>query len=160
MASTRQLLAASLKALFHQQGVTALQASKATGIDNATISKFQLPTSPRSRWPRADHFDALAAFFSVQPYVLLKPDEVLAGRNSDARHTAVAHQPDSAVGSPSPASVEGGSALLRHPDSELLAALLAYWDDMSPEARLELVGHGHRLRSASTAATPVGFKRA
>ncbi len=47
-----------------------------------------------------------------------------------------------------------------HPDSELLAALLAYWNEITPEARLELVGHGMRLRKATaTASAPVGFRK-
>lgn len=41
-----------------------------------------------------------------------------------------------------------------HQDPELLSALLAYWDAISPESRLELVGYGRRLRSTGDAHSP------
>lgn len=144
--TTRHLLAASLKALFHQRGVTGVDASKATGIDNATISKFQLPNSRRSRWPRSEHFDALAKFFAVAPYVLLKPDEVVSSQFSDTllptRHTSAVELPSAL-----PLGEIGGADVSKLPNPELLPAFVAYWSGMSAEARYELIGHALRLAS-------------
>jgi hypothetical protein len=111
--------------------------------------------------------DRLRVAFNVTPAGLFDPDAALAQiglarRDSDTGNF-LDSRPSHTLSSESPVSAdEGGSALLHHPNRELLAALLAYWDELSPEARLELVGHGLRLRSASAAAaaTPVGFRRA
>jgi hypothetical protein len=125
------------------------------------------PCSANRRWPNADHFDGLAAFFGVPHYYLLKPDAVLHQRqDSDAnsgRKDTLVSKPDTPVGSAFPSPAEGGLDVFRsHPDSELLSALLSYWDALTPERRLELVGHGMRLRSQSKAegVTPIaGFGR-
>ncbi len=160
----RQLLVASLDALYRARGVDAQDVAGAVGIDKATLSKFTSTKEHIQRWPNADHWDALADYFSVEPYVLLRPDVALSGRD-DRRpaDTGGAQTLDSAhtaqLRAASPSSSEGGSSLVKHPDSELLAALLAYWDDISPEARLELVGHGMRLRKAAPPAATVGFMR-
>lgn len=168
--TARQLFVASFDALMRARGTTAVALKKATGISDATLSKFTTSKEHLQRWPTDKHFDALSQFFGVEPYVLLRPSEALGqstdrGRIPDTkperRRSVVDNPGDIVVTSSSPVSAEGGSALLHHPNRELLAALLAYWDELSPEARLELVGHGLRLRSSSTsAASTVGFKRA
>jgi transcriptional regulator with XRE-family HTH domain len=134
--------------------------TRATGLSSAMVTRIL----SGERFGTASVLERIRQAFRVKPSELFDPDAALAQiglqRRDSVRHTDVAHTPGDPVDSPSPNSVEGGSALLRHPDRELLAALLAYWDDMTPEARLELVGHGHRLRKlAAATALTVGFKR-
>lgn len=168
-------LGSALRGLVAKTGKRARVIAKEAKLSEAMVSKLLTGYKPSAR---LDTLEKLRVAFGVNAWELFTPPEafidlgialnrtreVAERRESDTkperRRSSVDNTLDVVVTSSSPISAEGGSALLRHPDSELLAALLAYWDDMSPEARLELVGHGHRLRSASTAATPVGFKRA
>lgn len=153
----------TLEALLRARGMTQTQLAEMAGLDISTISRL----IGGSRTDRFDSIEKIRAAFGLRPADLFDEDAALAQiglrRNTDANPGAgqkLDSGPHTVLQSASPNSAEGGSALLRQPDSELLAALLVYWNEMSPEARLELVGHGHRLRKAAAAAAlTVGFKR-
>ncbi len=151
----------ALDALLKARGWKGIDVTAATGLSSATITKLR----NGERGASFEVLERLREALGVTPAELFDPDAALSriglarrpadmvgGQTLDSAHTAQ-------VGSASPGSSEGGSSLLKHPDSELLAALLAYWDDCSPEARLELVGHGMRLRKAAPPAATVGFMR-
>lgn len=139
-----QLLATSLDVLFRLQDRSAQDASKATKIDPAILSKFRTG----ARWPTADQFEAVAKFFKVQPYVLLKPDEAMRGRIVDIRQSENAHGVAKAQGdpvdSPSPIVETGGATV--HEDQGLWSDIRAFWDVMSPDDRAELWKVARRLR--------------
>ncbi len=152
----------SLDALLRARPISQTELADRAGRSEALIRRYL----NGSRVPRLDTVEAIRDALDVTPAELFDPDAALAklgltrrvdDTEEQRRRTTVALAATDPVVSESPTkSSEGGSALA-HPDSELLAALIAFWDQMSPEARLELVGHGHRLRSTS-AASVAGFK--
>ncbi len=136
-----QLLGAALDALFRSRERTATEASEATGIDGATISKFRTGR----RWPNADAFDALAAFFQVEPYVLLKPDAAFVGVGNPTGQGMDRPEPHTLESaSPYDSGVTKGAAVSESP---LFRKLLGYWQAMEPEQRAELVGIAYGLAS-------------
>jgi len=77
-------------------------------------------------------------------------------RESDTdlhRSGALSGNPDDiGVSSASPI-IEGGAAAMHH-DPEYFSALVQFWNAMTPEGRLELLGHARRLRAAALKKTP------
>lgn len=148
----------ALDGLMRTQRRKGTDISAATGLSSATITKLR----NGERGASFEVLEKLRAYFDVEPSALFTPvwagidgrvpyDSRSADTSAPKRHTFVAsNQPDQVL-STSPEIAEGGSELERHPDSELLSALLAYWDGMSAEARLELISHGRRLRRATAA---------
>lgn len=152
-----QTLGAALDALLRAGATTAKDAARATGINDATISKFRTGL----RWPKAKHWDALSSFFGVPAYVLLRPEEAVirqplvgADRDSDRGDTLIAHGTLPSNRDVVTSALPLGRSAMHH-DPELLAAFLTYWDAVSSEQRLELVGYGHRLRTEAHSSTPV-----
>lgn len=149
-------------ALMKARGWKGIDLSAATGLSSATVTKLR----NGERFASATVLEQVRQAFQVTPAELFDPDAALARlglqrQQSDTRelnrHSFVAYGEGNPVGSPSPTILEGGPAV-RHEDSELLEALHAYWDQLTPEARLELVGHGMRLRKATAEAQPT-FRR-
>lgn len=154
----------SLDALLKVRKISQTELAERSGRSDALVSRYL----NGSRVPRLDTVESIREALDVSPVMLFDADAALgllglARRETDtnmSRRRSVVGPPDDAgVNSASPTVLfEGGSALA-HPDQELLTALIAFWDQMTPEGRLELVGHGHRLRKAAAAPT-VGFRGA
>jgi transcriptional regulator with XRE-family HTH domain len=150
-------------ALMKARGWKGIDLSAATGLSSATVTKLR----NGERFASAAVLEQLRVAFQVTPARLFDPDAALAQiglqrRDSDTtsvrRHNSLAPTPGDPVSSASPSSTGEGGPAVRHEDSELLEALHAYWDQLTPEARLELVGHGMRLRKASAGTQPT-FRR-
>jgi transcriptional regulator with XRE-family HTH domain len=159
----------TLDALMKARGWRGVDLTAATGLSSATVTKLK----NGERGASFAVLERVRAAFGVSPAGLFDADAALAHlglkrQDSDAnrgRNDTLVSNADTPVGSAFPSSlVEGGLVVFQsHPDSELLSALLSYWDALTPERRLELVGHGMRLRAQSKADTVVtptaGFGR-
>ncbi len=149
----------TLKSLLDARNLTQTQLAEMAGLDISTISRL----IGGSRVDRFDSLEKIRVAFGLSPAELFDEPRALAAlglsRISDTS-TTYGHTLGNTLGSPSPTVQAEGVSTLAHPDPELFAALSAYWADMTPEARLELVGHGHRLRKGpSLGVAPVGFAR-
>lgn len=154
----------SFDALLRASGRTATDISAQIGVSQATLTKLR----KGQRGASFEMLEYVRAAFGVTPAALFDPDAALgqlglqrleADTSAPERHTFVATGTTDQLAL-RPPTESGGQAV--HNDPELLAALVRYWDGLSTEQRLELVGHSNRLRMAGTSdATPAtaGFRR-
>lgn len=152
----------TLDALMRSRNMNGVALTKASGLSSGTVTRMLTG----ERFASAAVLERLRVAFNVSASRLFDPDAALAeigllrrnpdsssgqpGQSMDRNRT-----PDPYSASPSSTDDEGGPAV-RHEDSELLEALHAYWDQLTPEARLELVGHGMRLRKTTGAKPAFG----
>jgi transcriptional regulator with XRE-family HTH domain len=155
----------TLESLLKARNLTQTQLAEMAGLDISTISRL----IGGSRVDRFDSIEKIRAAFGLRPADLFDEDAALAQlglqrRDSDdgerSRHTLATNITDQ-VSLPPPTSKTGGPAVENDP--ELWAMLSRYWDGLSTEQRLELVGFGNRLRKTAAATDVVpptaGFRR-
>jgi transcriptional regulator with XRE-family HTH domain len=152
----------TLESLLKARNLTQTQLAEMAGLDISTISRL----IGGSRVDRFDSIEKIRAAFGLSPADLFDEERALSAlglsRIPDtlSQKRTVSTSAESASLLQSPASltpVEGGPAVEHDP--ELWAMLGRYWDGLSTEQRLELVGHGNRLRKAGEAGpTTAGFR--
>ncbi len=145
-------------ALMRATGRTASDMAEEIGVSQATFTKLR----KGQRGASFDMLERMRLAFGVTACDLFDPDRALQAiglvRTEARQYQGIpAHGVDEprtpvVMSSPHAQAPGKGADMLGHKDPELLAALLAFWDGISPEGRLELVGLGHRLRTAATAA--------
>lgn len=143
----------AIDALLKRTGRPAYDLAEEMGVANATLTKLRLG----QRGASFEMLERIRQVLGVTPAELFDPDSALAQLGLARRPTSNGLRPkghvlehDGNVQFASPASATDGGVDM-HQDPELLSALLAYWDALALEGRLELVGHGRRLRSAGSA---------
>jgi transcriptional regulator with XRE-family HTH domain len=156
---------ATLDALMRARGMNGVALTNKTGLSSATVTRMLTG----ERFASATVLEQLRQAFDVTPAELFDPDAALAQlglrRDTDTnierrRHTSVAPVQADHLSLP-PLSPETGGPEVQHKDPELLAALERYWNDLDTEQRIELVGHGNRLRKSTASAAPsstAGFR--
>jgi hypothetical protein len=156
----RLSLDALIKARF---GGRAVGLTAVSGISSSTISRML----SGERFAGAGVMEQLRVAFDIPASGLFDPDAALRNiglarvRTTDTSgteaHTYAGHQVDDPL--PYGFSPDSEVDVHHYPDAELLAPLLKYWIEMTPEARLEIVGHGRRLRE-NTKVVPHSQRRA
>jgi transcriptional regulator with XRE-family HTH domain len=156
----------TIDALMRAREMTGADLTRATGLSSAMVTRIL----SGERFGTAGVLERIRQAFKVKPAELFDPDAALAQiglarRDIDTaerpRHTPVASSRGDHLGLPSPNALETGGPTVEN-DPELWAALGRYWDGLSTEQRLELVGKGNQLRKAAQAeqdSPPVGFRR-
>lgn len=149
-----QALRLSLDALLKARKWRDADLCRAAGLSSATISKMR----SGDRFASVKVLERIRRALEVAPRDLFDPDAALAKlglrREPDSRVGVYAQSPTSesdpsALPSGLPL-VESGGSLMEHRDPELLTALVAFWDAMTPEARLETVAHARRLKQSGS----------
>ena len=149
----------SLDALLKLRRMRDTELAKRSGLSSATISKLR----SGERFASDVVLDKIVTVLRVTPRDLFDPDAALSRiglsrRDSDSRasqaHNPLAEVDTSALPSGLPLSEFGGD-LMTHNDPELLAALVAFWDAMTPDGRLEVVAHARRVKQLGGSSTPV-----
>lgn len=146
-----QALRLSLDALLKARKWRDADLCRAAGLSSATISKMR----SGDRFASVKMLEKIRRALEVAPRDLFDPDAALAKmglarREPDTAVGAYAQRPmegidTSALPSALPL-VESGGFPMQHPDPELLSALVAFWDAMTPDQRLECVATARRLK--------------
>lgn len=146
--SVQDAFHAALNGLFLRSERRARDVADAVGLSEAIVSKLRTGARNGASFATVER---LRHAFNVPAYLLFKPDltESEGATIPVVRFLPPKRVPGSMVGS-SPTLRDGGAHVLAHADPELLVALIAFWDALSPDGRLDLLGYGHRLRQAES----------
>lgn len=128
--------------------MSGVKLTRLTGLSSATISKIK----SGDRWASAPVLDKFCEALQVAPWELFNPDAAMARLGLTRTPSAVLDEraigQTDTLGLPSglPLVESGGGFPMSHPDPELLSALVAFWDAMTPDGRMEMVAQARRLK--------------